>query len=349
MALKVELLESSFKLVAPKGEALVARFYERLFQKYPAVKPLFSGVSMKAQKKKLLASLVLVIQNLRHGEKLREALLDLGRKHVGYGAEAPHYDAVAENLLAVLAEFAGKAWTPQLQEAWTEALGAIKTIMLEGASQSTSEVDDSKTAEVAKAVEDANTPVSAVEQQMGFGTDANQFLTFTLGDENYGVDILKVQEIKGYTTVTRIPNTPESIQGVLNLRGTIVPIVDLRIKFGMEKKEATRLTVIVVVVIHDRVMGIVVDSVSDVLDIPTKDIQPSPQFGNDVDISFISGIGKCEDKLITLLDMERVTSVAEIARTASGAKTAQVAEAPKAAEALEVAKALEAAKSAASS
>ena len=135
MGLNVELLEQSFKLVAPKADALVNRFYERLFQKYPAVKPLFKDVSMADQKKKLLASLVLVIQNLRKPEKLTEPLQTMGARHVAYGALPAHYDAVGENLLAVLGEFAGPAWTPQVKQAWTEAYGAIKTIMLQGAAR----------------------------------------------------------------------------------------------------------------------------------------------------------------------------------------------------------------------
>lgn len=109
MGLNVELLESSFKLVAPQGDALVTRFYERLFEKYPAVKPLFKNASIPEQKKKLLASLVLVIQNIRRPEKLTPVLHDMGARHVGYGAKPAHYDAVGENLLAVLGEFAGEA------------------------------------------------------------------------------------------------------------------------------------------------------------------------------------------------------------------------------------------------
>ena len=135
MGLNVELLEQSFKLVAPKADALVERFYERLFQKYPAVKPLFKQASMADQKKKLLASLVLVIQNLRKPDKLTEALQAMGARHVDYGTLPAHYDAVGENLLAVLAEFAGPAWTPAVKQAWTEAYSAIKTIMLQGATR----------------------------------------------------------------------------------------------------------------------------------------------------------------------------------------------------------------------
>jgi methyl-accepting chemotaxis protein len=140
MGLNVELLEQSFKLVAPKGDALVARFYKRLFEQYPAVKPMFQGVSPKEQQKKLLASIVLVIQNLRHPDRLTKALQQLGGRHAGYGAKPPHYDAVAKTLLEVLGEFAGSAWTPPVKKAWADALGAIKTIMLEGARQHTTSV-----------------------------------------------------------------------------------------------------------------------------------------------------------------------------------------------------------------
>ena len=143
-------------------------------------------------------------------------------------------------------------------------------------------------------------------QQIGVDTDGNQFLTFQLGEELYGVDILRVQEIKGYTTVTKIPNTPDYIKGVLNLRGTIVPIVELRTTFGMPTIDYTMFTVIVVVVVRDRIMGLVVDSVSDVLNIAKKDIQPPPEFGAKVDVSVLSGIGKSGDKLISLLDIDRL-------------------------------------------
>lgn len=136
--------------------------------------------------------------------------------------------------------------------------------------------------------------------------DGGQFLTFSLGEELYGVDILRVQEIKGYTAVTKIPNTPPHIKGVLNLRGTIVPIVELRTKFGMPTIDYTAFTVIIVVVVQDKVMGLVVDAVSDVLDIEKKDIQSAPDFGNKVDVTFLHGIGKSGDKLVSLLDIDRL-------------------------------------------
>lgn len=150
------------------------------------------------------------------------------------------------------------------------------------------------------------TATKEATQQIGVDTDGNQFLTFQLGEELYGVDILRVQEIKGYTTVTKIPNTPDYIKGVLNLRGTIVPIVELRTTFGMPTIDYTMFTVIVVVVVRDRIMGLVVDSVSDVLNISKKDIQAPPEFGAKVDVSVLSGIGKSGDKLISLLDIDRL-------------------------------------------
>ncbi len=165
------------------------------------------------------------------------------------------------------------------------------------------------------------TATKELNQQIGLASDGSQFLTFNLGDELYGVDILRVQEIKGYTTVTKIPNTPSHIKGVLNLRGTIVPIIELRTKFGMSTIDYTAFTVIIVVVVQDKVMGLVVDSVSDVLNIEKKDIQVPPQFGARVDVSFLNGIGKSGDKLVALLDMDRLLSESDMQDTASTVKT----------------------------
>jgi purine-binding chemotaxis protein CheW len=161
------------------------------------------------------------------------------------------------------------------------------------------------------------TATKEINQQIGLTTDGSQYLTFQLGDELYGVDILRVQEIKGYTTVTKIPNTPPHIKGVLNLRGTIVPIVELRTKFGMPAIDYTMFTVIVVVVVQDRIMGLVVDSVSDVLNIDKKDIQPPPQFGAKVDVSVLTGIGKSGDKLVALLNIDRLLTESEMQEAVS--------------------------------
>ncbi len=153
--------------------------------------------------------------------------------------------------------------------------------------------------------------VETVDLQLGFETEGDQYLTFALGEEQYGVQILRVQEIKGYTAMTRIPNTPDYVKGVLNLRGTIVPIVDLRMKFGMEQEEYNKKTVIIVLEVKSRIMGIIVDAVSDVINLASKDIQPAPEFGGAIDVGFISGIGCYEDKLVAFLDIERALSVTE--------------------------------------
>ena len=163
------------------------------------------------------------------------------------------------------------------------------------------------------------TATKELNQQIGFTTDGSQFLTFSLGDELYGVDILRVQEIKGYTAVTKIPNTPPHIKGVLNLRGTIVPIVELRTKFGMPTIDYTMFTVIVVVVVQEKIMGLVVDSVSDVLNISKADIQAAPEFGDKVDVTFLNGIGKSGDKLVSLLDIDRLLVDAAIKEALSAA------------------------------
>ncbi len=156
------------------------------------------------------------------------------------------------------------------------------------------------------------TAMKEANQQIGLSRDGSQFLTFQLGEELYGVDILRVQEIKGYTTVTKIPNTPSHIKGVLNLRGTIVPIIELRTKFGMPTIEYTMFTVIVVVVVQEKVMGLIVDAVSDVLDIAKNDIQPPPKFGAKIDVSFLNGIGKSGDKLVALLNMDQLLSDGDV-------------------------------------
>ena len=173
---------------------------------------------------------------------------------------------------------------------------------------------------MASATSDPTTKERA--QHIGLATDGSQFLTFNLGDELYGVDILRVQEIKGYTAVTKIPNTPSHIKGVLNLRGTIVPIIELRTKFGMPTIDYTAFTVIIVVVVRDKVMGLVVDSVSDVLNIDAKDMQTPPPFGAKVDVSFLNGIGKSGDKLVALLDMDRLLSDSEMPDATATGKAA---------------------------
>jgi purine-binding chemotaxis protein CheW len=140
------------------------------------------------------------------------------------------------------------------------------------------------------------------------GSNSNEFLTFTLGDEEYGVDILKVQEIRGYDTVTRIPDAPEFIKGVINLRGTIVPVVDLRIKFRLGKAEYNSFTVMIILNVAKRVVGMVVDGVSDVIALVPEQMRPAPELGTAVDTHYITGIGTLDERMLILVDIEKLMS-----------------------------------------
>ncbi|GEK48200.1 chemotaxis protein CheW [Halomonas pacifica] len=143
--------------------------------------------------------------------------------------------------------------------------------------------------------------------------DSREFLVFSLGDEEYAIDILKVQEIRGYENVTRIANAPDFIKGVTNLRGVIVPIVDLRIKFHFDSVEYGGQTVVIVVNVGERVVGIVVDGVSDVMTLTPEQIKPAPEFGVTLSSDFLSGLGSLEDRMLVLVDIERLLTSDEMA------------------------------------
>ena len=151
------------------------------------------------------------------------------------------------------------------------------------------------------------------------GEAARQVLTFTLGAESYGVDILRVQEIRGWAPVTRIPKSPEHVLGVLNLRGSIVPIVDLRRRFGLEEAHFTALTVIIVLFVESptgrREFGLVVDAVSDVMDIQPGDMKPAPELGSRHDADFLLGLATLDEKMVMLLDVDCLISLGLIADT----------------------------------
>jgi purine-binding chemotaxis protein CheW len=138
-----------------------------------------------------------------------------------------------------------------------------------------------------------------------------QFLTFTLGNEEYGVEILKIQEIKGSSALTSLPNAPAYVKGVMNLRGTIVPILDLRLKFGLPEVTTTAFTVIVVVQVQGKVMGFLVDAVSDVLTVNGSAIQPTPGLNGQVDTHYLTGLVQAGEKLVILLDIDKLLSVKE--------------------------------------
>lgn len=137
---------------------------------------------------------------------------------------------------------------------------------------------------------------------------AAQYLTFTLGKEEYAVDILKVQEIRGYDSVTAIANAPAFIKGVINLRGVIVPIVDMRIKFNVGEASYDEFTVVIILNVLKRVVGIVVDGVSDVITLPPDQVKPAPEFGSALDTKYIKGLGTIDDRMIILADIEKLMS-----------------------------------------
>ena len=141
------------------------------------------------------------------------------------------------------------------------------------------------------------------QTDLGNANGISQFLTFALNDQEFGIEILRVQEIKNFSRVTPIPNMPECIKGVINLRGTVVPIVDLRKKFNMPTAEYNQFTVIIVVNVGTKIMGLVVDAVSDVLNVGEESIEKTPDLGA-IDTSFITGLAKSGDRLVALLNIE---------------------------------------------
>ena len=153
----------------------------------------------------------------------------------------------------------------------------------------------------------------AVKPVIGAAAARQEFLTFTLGKEEYGIEILKVQEIRGYEAVTRIANAPEFIKGVVNLRGTIVPIVDMRIKFNLGEVEYTQFTVVIILNVAGRVVGMVVDSVSDVISLAPEQIRPAPDFSASFDISYITGLGTVDSRMLILVDIEKLMTGSDMA------------------------------------
>ncbi|MFO1196554.1 MAG: chemotaxis protein CheW [Burkholderiaceae bacterium] len=140
-----------------------------------------------------------------------------------------------------------------------------------------------------------------------------EYLTFRLGAEEYGIDILKVQEIRGYEQPTRIANAPSFIKGVVNLRGVIVPIVDMRLRFGLGSAEYNSFTVVIILNVRSRVIGIVVDSVSDVLELPPDAVRDAPEMSSMVDSSYILGLGTVGERMLILVDIEQLIMSPEMA------------------------------------
>jgi len=146
-----------------------------------------------------------------------------------------------------------------------------------------------------------------------------EYLVFALGDEVYGIDILKVQEIRAYETVAKIANTPDFIKGVINLRGVIVPVVDMRIKFRLDNVDYNQFTVVIVLNVLGRVIGMVVDSVSDVVALTSEQIHAKPEFGSSMDTQYLTGIGMVAEGMIILVDIEKLMSADDMDLTAKAA------------------------------
>lgn len=153
-------------------------------------------------------------------------------------------------------------------------------------------------------------------------TVGQEFLIFTLGNEEYGIDILKVQEIRAYDQVTRIANTPVFIKGVTNLHGVIVPIIDLRVKFAQQDVVYDENTVVIVLNFGQRVVGIVVDGVSDVLSLTTEQIRPAPEFAVTLATEYLTGLGSLGERMLILVDIEKLLSSEEMSLVDSVAKSA---------------------------
>ncbi len=154
--------------------------------------------------------------------------------------------------------------------------------------------------------------MKAAAKGKGISSYEGKFLTFALSNEEYGVEILKVREIMGLMEITPVPQTPDYMKGVINLRGKVIPVVDLRLKFSMPEVEHTKETCIIVAEVGTAQVGVIVDSVSEVTDIKGEDIEESPNFGQEIDTNFIMGLGKTKKKIIILLDIEGVLTTEEL-------------------------------------
>lgn len=156
--------------------------------------------------------------------------------------------------------------------------------------------------------------VSAANSANASGTElaAHEFLAFTLGKEEYGIHILKVQELRGYEEPTRIANAPDFIKGVVNLRGIIVPIVDMRIKFNLGTPTYDQFTVVIILNIAGRVVGMVVDSVSDVITLSPEQVKPAPEMGTALNTDYLIGLGTIDERMLILVDIDKLMSSAEM-------------------------------------
>ncbi len=150
------------------------------------------------------------------------------------------------------------------------------------------------------------------EQKSQQDQNSMEFLTFTLAEENYGLEIMKVKEIRGYESVTKIANAPDYVKGVLNLRGDIVPILDLRLKFNVGEATYNEFTIVIMLSVANRIVGIVVDAVSDVINLEHSQIKPPPEFGVSFDHKYLFGLATVQDRMVILLNIEALITSKEL-------------------------------------
>ncbi|WP_151669423.1 chemotaxis protein CheW [Nitrincola schmidtii] len=154
--------------------------------------------------------------------------------------------------------------------------------------------------------------MTRVEESTTKQTETEEFLTFTLGSEEYAIDILKVQEIRGYDAVTKIANTPDYIKGVINMRGVIVPVVDMRLKFHLGNATYDQFTVMIILNLGQRIVGMVVDSVSDVIALNPEEIRPAPDFGSTFDTQYLIGLASVGERMAIVVDIEKLMTSQEM-------------------------------------
>ncbi len=154
--------------------------------------------------------------------------------------------------------------------------------------------------------------MEAVLEKKLIKSQEGKYLTFVIGTEEYGIEILKVREIIGIMGITNVPQTPDYMKGVINLRGKVIPVIDLRLKFAMTELKHTQETCTIVVEVNGSLIGIIVDTVSEVVDIGSEEVEDAPQFGQGIDTNFIIGLGKVNEMIIILLDIEQVMTIEEL-------------------------------------
>lgn len=151
-----------------------------------------------------------------------------------------------------------------------------------------------------------------IEQELSYSGNGTQYVTFLIRGEKYALDITTVREFITYTQITRMPSLPFYVKGIINLRGNIIPVVDLRLRFNLEELEYSKYTVIIIVQVETKLIGMVVDSVSDVIYIPEDQIQPPPEFSTSIDMEYITGLGQYKDELVILLEGQKLLSPTEL-------------------------------------